>query len=112
MVSAIRYLYRFAVQDHHLDTSTAPSVHLDKPRRLPGTRRAPSAHQLTQINHVAATTGDDPDLDTLVLRIHLETTCRTASALTLRGRDPIPTNARSDCQAKTEPCTGSPSPPH
>ena len=36
-----------------------------KPRRLPDTR-------LAQINEVAAATGDDPELDTLILRLHTE----------------------------------------
>ncbi|MGN2638876.1 tyrosine-type recombinase/integrase [Nocardia takedensis] len=60
---------------------------MDKPRRLRSTRRALSTRQLTQINHVAAAIGDDPELDTLLLRLHLETSCRTGSALRLRPED-------------------------
>ncbi len=60
---------------------------MDMPTRLPSTRRALSTRQLTQINHVAETTGDDPELDTLILRLHLETACRTGSALNLRTED-------------------------
>ena len=39
---------------------------------------------------IAATTDDDPELDTLILRLHIETACRRggALALTLRDLDP------------------------
>ena len=46
---------------------------MDKPRRLPSTRRAVADRRLAEINHAAATTGDDPELDTLLLRLHTET---------------------------------------
>ncbi|WP_218004049.1 tyrosine-type recombinase/integrase [Nocardia araoensis] len=87
MVCAIRCLYRYASNDGHISASTNPSAHLEKPRRQPSTRRALSTGQLEQINNVAATTGDDPELDTLLLRLHLETACRTGSALKLRPED-------------------------
>jgi hypothetical protein len=40
-----------------------------------------------EINHAAATTGDDPELDTLLLRLHTETACRRGGALALRPQD-------------------------
>ena len=58
-----------------------------KPRRLPTTRRALPDTRLAEINQVAATTGDDPELDTLLLRLHTETACRRGGALALRPRD-------------------------
>jgi len=42
---------------------------------------------LTEIHHAAATTGDDPALDTLLLRLHVETACRRGGALALRPQD-------------------------
>jgi integrase len=36
---------------------------------------------------VAATTGNDPELDTLLLRLHTETACRRGGALALRPAD-------------------------
>lgn len=33
------------------------------------------------------TTGDDPELDTLLIRMHTESACRTGGALALRPRD-------------------------
>ena len=58
-----------------------------KPRRLPSTRRAVPETRLAEINQVAATTGDDPELDTLLLRLHTETACRRGGALALRRAD-------------------------
>ncbi|MGW4370366.1 tyrosine-type recombinase/integrase [Nocardia takedensis] len=87
MVSALRCLYRAADADGFVPAAASPVRGLIKPRRLPGTRRALSKHQLAQIIHVATTTGNDKELDYLLLRIHLETACRTGSALGLRPCD-------------------------
>ena len=54
---------------------------MEKPRRLPSTRRAVADKRLAEINQAAATTGDDPELDTLLLRLHTETACRRGGAL-------------------------------
>ena len=43
--------------------------------------------RLAEINEIAATTGDDPELDTLLLRLHTETACRRGGALALRPQD-------------------------
>ena len=43
--------------------------------------------RLAEINEVAAATGDDPELDTLLLRLHTETACRRGGALALRPQD-------------------------
>ena len=64
-----------------------PALKVTKPRRLPSTRRALADANLADINHIAATTGDDPELDALLLRLHTETACRRGGALTLRPRD-------------------------
>jgi hypothetical protein len=66
---------------------TIPAAQVPKPRRLPSTRRALADARLAEINQVAATTGDDPELDTLILRLHTETACRRGGALALRPRD-------------------------
>ncbi len=64
-----------------------PARKVAKPRRLPFTRRAVPDNRLMEINQVAATTGDDPELGTLLLRLHTETACRRAGALALRPAD-------------------------
>ena len=43
--------------------------------------------RLAEINQIAAATGDDPELDTLLLRLHTETGCRRGGALALRPAD-------------------------
>jgi integrase/recombinase XerC len=55
-----------------------------KPRRLASARHALHDDQLQQINTVVATTGDDPELDSLLVRLHTETACRRGGALGLR----------------------------
>ncbi len=43
-----------------------PARKVDKPRRLPSTRRALDGAQLAEINQVVTTTGNDPELDALL----------------------------------------------
>jgi len=69
LVAALRCLYRRAVDDGLTSEADNPARKVDKPRRLPSTRRAVPDTRLAQINEAAATTGDDPDLDTLLLRL-------------------------------------------
>jgi hypothetical protein len=64
-----------------------PARKVAKPRRLPSTRRAVPETRLAQINQAAAATGNDPELDTLLLRLHTETACRGGGALALRPAD-------------------------
>jgi hypothetical protein len=87
LIAALRCLYHQAVADGHLAEADNPARKVDKPRRLPSTRRAVPDTRLAEINHVAATTGNDPALDTLLLRVHTETACRRGGALALRPAD-------------------------
>ena len=87
LVAALRCLYRRAVADGYLNPADNPALKVDKPRRLPSTRRAIGDARLAEINDVAARTGDDPALDTLLIRLHTETACRRGGALSLRPRD-------------------------
>ena len=64
-----------------------PARKVDKPRRLPSTRRAVADTRLAEINEIAASTGDDPALDSLLLRLHTETACRRGGALALLPAD-------------------------
>jgi integrase/recombinase XerC len=87
LVAALRCLYQRAVDDGLINGADNPARKVAKPRRLSTTRRALPDTRLAQINEVAATTGDDPELDTLILRLHTETACRRGGALALRPRD-------------------------
>ena len=87
LIAALRCLYKHAEDDGLIDPADNPARKVDKPRRLPSTRRAVADNRLAEINHAAATTGDDPELDTLLLRLHTETACRRGGALALRPQD-------------------------
>lgn len=86
-ITALRCLYNHAVADGHISEADNPARKIDKPRRLTTTRRAVPDTRLAEINQVAATTGNDPALDTLLLRLHTETACRRGGALALRPAD-------------------------
>ena len=83
----MRCVYRHAVMDGLIREADNPAVKVAKPRRLASTRRAIPETQLAAIIHIAATTGNDQHLDSLLIRLHLETACRRGGALALRPRD-------------------------
>ncbi len=87
LISALRCLYRHAVADGLIVEADNPAVRVAKPRRLPSTRRAIPELRLAGIVNIAGTTGNDPELDTLLLRLHTETACRRGGALALRPCD-------------------------
>ena len=87
LIAALRCLYKHAEEDGLINPAGNPARKVEKPRRLPSTRRAVADKRLAEINHAAATTGDDPELDTLLLRLHTETACRRGGALALRPQD-------------------------
>ncbi|MBN1174455.1 MAG: site-specific integrase [Micromonosporaceae bacterium] len=87
LIAALRCLYRHAVADGLLRDTDNPALRVPKPRRQPSNRRALLDAQLAAINQIVATTGNDRDLDTLLLRLHVETACRRAGALALRPID-------------------------
>lgn len=87
LIAALRCIYRHAEKDGHINPADNPALKVAKPRRLPSTRRAVPDTRLAEINHIAATTGNDPALDTLILRLHTETACRRGGALALRPND-------------------------
>jgi hypothetical protein len=81
LVAALRCVYRHAEDDQLISADQNPARKVAKPRRLPSTRRAVPDTRLAEINQVAAATGNDPELDTLLLRLHTETACRRGGAL-------------------------------
>jgi hypothetical protein len=66
LVAALRCLYARAEDDGLITPAGNPARKVAKPRRLPSTRRAVPDTRLAEINHIAATTGNDPELDTLL----------------------------------------------
>jgi hypothetical protein len=99
LVAALRCLYQRAADDGLIGEADNPARKVAKPRRLPSTGRAVPDTRLAEINETAATTGDDPELDTLLLRLHTETACRRGGALALRPADrpgPVPDPAAGE----------------
>jgi integrase len=87
VIAAARALYNRAIADGLIEPGASPAHRVAKPRRLPSTRRALTAHELDQINGAARTSGNDVVLDALLLRLHTETACRRGGALALRLTD-------------------------
>jgi integrase len=87
MVAALRRVYQCAEDDRLITMDQNPARRLRKPRRPASTRRAVPDAQLAEINRIAADTGPDPALDSLLVRFHVETACRRGGALALRACD-------------------------
>lgn len=87
VISATRAVYTRAIADGLLPPGASPAHRITKPRRLPSTRRALTAHELADINAAARASGNDVVLDALLLRLHTETACRRGGALALRLAD-------------------------
>lgn len=87
LISALRCMYRHAVSDGLIMEASNPAARVSKPRRLASTRRAIPDAGLAEILDVAGRSGNDPDLDLLILRLHVETACRRGGALALRPVD-------------------------
>ncbi|MEV7624082.1 site-specific integrase [Actinoplanes sp. NPDC089786] len=86
-IAAARAFYSRAIADGLIPAGSSPAHQVAKPRRLPSPRRALTTHELSEINAVARTSGNDTALDALLLRLHTETACRRGGALALRLRD-------------------------
>jgi len=86
-IAAARAIYSRAIADDLLPVGSSPAHRVAKPRRLPSTRRALTTTELEQINTIVRGSGNDPVLDSLLLRLHTETACRRGGALGLRVCD-------------------------
>ncbi|MEU5761297.1 site-specific integrase [Nocardia sp. NPDC047648] len=85
-ISALRCLYRHAVDDNLIRPTDNPVTRLVKPKRRSSSRGAIPTDRLAEINRVA-TNGKDPELATLILRMCTETACRRGGILALRRQD-------------------------
>ena len=87
LIGALRCMYNHAVADRLLPEAENPAARVPKPRRLPAARMALPDGRLAEISAVAASTGNDPALDALIIRLHAETACRRGGALALAPED-------------------------
>ncbi|WP_067854076.1 tyrosine-type recombinase/integrase [Nocardia shimofusensis] len=87
MVSALRCVYRHAELDGLLTEKENPARRVARPRRLASPRHALTREQIIELGRVAATTGNDTELDALIVRLHVETACRRGGVLGLEVGD-------------------------
>ena len=87
MISALRCIYHHAVADGLIREADNPATRVPKPRRLASTRHGLPDTAVAEILHAAITTGNDPELDELLLRLHIQTACRRGGALALKFGD-------------------------
>ncbi|HEX6347549.1 tyrosine-type recombinase/integrase [Umezawaea sp.] len=87
LIAALRCLYKHAVADGLLTEAQNPAMKVDKPRRKPSTRHGLPDERVADLVEVASRTGDDPALDALMLRFHIETACRRGGLLSLHCKD-------------------------
>ncbi|MEV6557551.1 site-specific integrase [Nocardia sp. NPDC051756] len=86
-ISALRCIYRYAEDSGWIRRTDNVARQLAMPVRRPSHRYAIPSARLAEICQAAATSGDDPELDALILRLHIETACRRSGALALRPHD-------------------------
>ena len=87
LIGALRCMYNHAIADRLLPEADNPAARVPKPRRQPATRMALPSARLAEIGAVTASTGNDPELDSLIIRLHTETACRRGGALALTPED-------------------------
>jgi len=86
-VRAMRALFSMAELDGWIEHQRNPAASLPLPRRKPSTRRGLTGREVAEINAVVPVNSQDPALDCLIIRLHLETACRRGGALGLRLAD-------------------------
>ncbi|HEY4018677.1 MAG TPA: tyrosine-type recombinase/integrase, partial [Pseudonocardiaceae bacterium] len=87
LLADMRALYVRAIADGLVHPRYNPAAAVPKPPRPATNRRALNNPEFAAINHTAASSGDDPVLDSLILRIHHETACRRQAAILLQEDD-------------------------
>lgn len=90
-VAAMRAFWACAVADGFVKEDPTTPERLPKPKRPASRRRALTDDEISALWEITVSGGDDPTLDALLFRLHLESGCRRGGALALRLRD-IDTN--------------------
>ncbi len=97
-VGAWRRMFKVAVKDRHLGKTFDPSQEVAKPKRSEGTRQALEQQQLDDAIRLIETTGDDPELDRLIVDTILIAGARREGILnlTLGGLNRVEMTVRLD----------------
>lgn len=83
----VRRLYRLAEMDGLITAAANPAMRVPMPRKLESTRHALTPAQVSELGRIASETGNDVELDSLIVRLHIETACRRRAAIELRVDD-------------------------
>lgn len=86
-VGAWRYLGKVAIEDRHLAPGYCPAQHLSKPKRSKTGREPLAPALLEQLRDFVASTGDDPELDDLIVTTILVTGARQEGLIKLTVSD-------------------------
>jgi len=70
-ITALRCPYNQAIAEGHIIEADNPARKVSKPNRPPSTRHAVPDARLAETNQITAATGNDPALDTLLLRLYI-----------------------------------------
>lgn len=81
-VRAFRFFFRYALKEGLVVRNVAMDVEV--PKRLPAPERPLVPWELEEVATVWCTTGDDPELDTMLLEFHRKTAARREGGLNLR----------------------------
>lgn len=81
-VRAFRFFFRYALKEGLVPKNVALDVEV--PKRLPAPERPLVPWELEEVATVWCTTGDDPELDTLLFEFHRKTAARREGGLNLR----------------------------
>ena len=96
-IGAWRCLLEVAIKDRHLAEGMNPALKLKKPTRVKGGRRGALEEQhYSQMVHLLSATGDDPELDAMVVRFIDVTGARQEGLLNLHFED----IDRSECTVR------------
>lgn len=84
-VRAYRFFFKFARKAKHVSDNVAMDVEV--PKRLPAPERPLVPWELEDVATVWCTTGNDPELDTMMFEFHRKTAARREGGLNLRLGD-------------------------
>ncbi|WP_051168908.1 hypothetical protein [Nocardia abscessus] len=93
LIDALHCLYRYAEYNGLIDPSDNSARKVARPPQSRRSKLPLSIEQLHELADVAETTGNDRELDGLIVRLHMETACHRRSPLHLHIHDII----RDDC---------------
>lgn len=100
-VTALRWFFKRAIGDNL--TQQNPALHVAKPRRAKSTRHGLTADQLAELFAFTGSGGDDPELDTLLVRFMVETGARRQGPIALRLKDLDPERSTVLLREKNDP---------